>query len=167
MAKKKVASVEVDTVVNNFGGDFLNLYIPIPAWSVADLPVVKMSRLLCEINGFEFPCALRPAEGGDFYITLSKEKAKKSQVVEGSQLKAKLKMDDSEYGFPMPEELTEVLAQDPEGKIVFEAMKPGHRRGYLHYISSAKSVDVRIKRCFQIIERLKEEAWKKSLGDNL
>ena len=47
MAKKKVASVEVDTVVNNFGGDFLNLYIPIPAWSVSDLPVSKMAfRLL-------------------------------------------------------------------------------------------------------------------------
>jgi hypothetical protein len=167
MAKKKVASVEVDTVVNNFGGEFLNLYIPIPAWSVADLPVKKMARMLCEINGFEFPCALRPSEGGDFYISLSKEKAKKSKVMEGLQLKAKLRMDESEYGFPMPEELTEVLSQDPEGKIVFEAMNPGHRRGYLHYIGSAKSVDVRIKRSFQIIERLKEEAWKKKLGDNL
>jgi len=53
MAKKKVASVEVDTVVNNFGGDFLNLYIPIPAWSVSDLPVSKMARMLCDINGDE------------------------------------------------------------------------------------------------------------------
>ena len=167
MAKKKVASVEVDTVVNNFGGDFLNLYIPIPAWSVADLPVAKMSRILCEINGFEFPCALRPSEGGDFYISLSREKSKKSKVIEGSQLRATLRMDESEFGFPMPEELTEVLSQDPEGKIVFDAMKPGHRRGYLHYISSAKSVEVRIKRSFQIVEKVKEDAWKKKLGDNL
>jgi hypothetical protein len=161
MAKKKSTEVIIDTRIIPVNEDFVYWSLPIPAWGVTDLTGGKTARVLCEINGFEFPCALRKSKEGDFYITLSKEKAKKSRCIEGAEVSVKIRLDESEYGFPMPEELAEVFAQDPEGKIAFDSLLPGQRRGWIYHVDSAKSIDVRIKRALDIVEKSKVIYWEK------
>ena len=146
MAKKKSTFIEVTTRIIPTNEDFMFWLLPIPAWSVEELTNGKSTRILCEINGFEFPCALRKSKDGDFSISMSKEKAKKSKCLEGSEVTVKLRLDESEYGFPLPEELAEVFNQDPEGKAAFDSLLPGQRRGWIYHVDSAKSIDVRIKR---------------------
>lgn len=155
MGKVKRKKAEIDTVVADFGTDFLNLYLPVPAWTVKEITDGKMARVIASANGISFPCALRPNREGDFYITLSKEKIKQMGVMPGSPVTVILVPDDSEYGFPVPEEFEELMLQDPEVKAMFDKITPGNRRGWLYYIASAKSVDTRIKRSLEIAEKLR------------
>ena len=73
----------------------------------------------------------------------------------GQKLHATVRKDDSEYGRDMPEELEELLAQDEEAKRLFENAKPVNQRAIIHYIASAKSVQVRIDRSIMMTDRLK------------
>jgi uncharacterized protein YdeI (YjbR/CyaY-like superfamily) len=66
-----------------------------------------------------------------------------------------LRRDDSPYGMPMPEELAEVLAQDPEGDACFHRLTPGRQRTFLYYVSSARAVDTRIKRAIEVAGKAK------------
>ncbi|MGB0176420.1 MAG: YdeI/OmpD-associated family protein, partial [Owenweeksia sp.] len=80
---------------------------------------------------------------------------KEAGLVPGDETRVVLKADTSKYGMPMPEEFEEVLNQDEEGRQLFEELKPGLQRSFLYYIGSAKTIDTRIKRSFQMVERLK------------
>lgn len=111
-------------------------------------------RILCSISGYtEFPCALNPR--GNNYIIIASKALIKSH---------KLKLDipftvcirkDVDNGLLLPEELEEVLDQDEWGKSLFEGLLLGHKRGLIYYIRSAKSVDIRIKRALDIIDKIK------------
>ena len=159
MAKKKqLESISVQTIVEGVDQKLLQFIMPINKAEADILCDGKSTRVICEINGFEFPCALRPRKKGDYFVGLSKEKMKKAKLKEGMQITATFKLDNSEYGFTLPEEFAEILAQDEEGKRAFEACPPSYQRGWLHYITSGKAVDTRIKRGFYILEKAKEKA---------
>ncbi len=161
MAKKKKSVLELDIVIEDYSKEYMALYFVVPQWQADELAAGKSTRVLCTINGYEFPCALRPIKELGYIITLSKEKAKLCKVREGSRAVARIIKDESEYGFPVPEEWEEYLKQDDEIKMMFESLTPGKRRGWLYYIGSAKSVDTRIKRCVQIAEKVREEYYAK------
>jgi uncharacterized protein YdeI (YjbR/CyaY-like superfamily) len=57
--------------------------------------------------------------------------------------------------------MQELLNQDDESRKYWNAMNPGAKRSYLHYVNSGKSIDTRIKRVLIIIERAKELYFKK------
>jgi hypothetical protein len=158
MPKKKLQeTLSVQTIVEGVDQKLLQYIMPVNKAEADILCNGKSTRVICEINGFEFPCALRPRKVGDYFVGLSKEKMKKAKLLEGMQVMATFRLDTSEYGFTLPEEFAEILAQDEEGKRAFEACPPSYQRGWLHYISSGKAVDTRIKRGFYILERAKEK----------
>ncbi len=80
---------------------------------------------------------------------------KEASVEFGQEVMVKLEEDTSEFGMPFPEELQEVLKQEPEGNAKFLALNPGTRRSILYYINSAKTVDTRIKRALDIVHKIK------------
>src|SRR5688572_20719695 len=101
-------------------------------------------RVVCTINGTEsFQCALLPSDG-DFVIVVNKVKRTKLGIGDGDGIDVELKVDDSKYGLPMPEELQEVLNQDPEGDKLFHALTPGKQRSLLYFIGKVKDIDRRI-----------------------
>jgi hypothetical protein len=161
MAKKKKGVLELDIVIENYSKEYMALYFVVPLWQADELAGGKSTRVLCAINGYEFPCALRPIKDLGYIITLSKEKAKLCKVKEGGRAVAYIVKDESEYGFPVPEEWEEYLKQDDELKMMFESLTPGKRRGWLYHIGSAKSIDTRIKRCVLIAEKVREEYYTK------
>ncbi len=111
-------------------------------------------RILCSIKGqAEFPCALNP-RGKDYVIIASLILIKQHGLLSDTPFQITIRTD-LNNGLLLPEELEEVLEQDDWGKQLFEAMLPGRKRGFIYYIRTAKSVDVRIKRALDIIERLK------------
>jgi hypothetical protein len=161
MAKKKKGVLELDIVIEDYSKEYMALYFVVPLWQADELAGGKSTRVLCAINGYEFPCALRPIQDLGYIITLSKEKAKLCKVKEGGRAVAYIVKDESEYGFPVPEEWEEYLKQDDELKMMFESLTPGKRRGWLYHIGSAKSIDTRIKRCVLIAEKVREEYYTK------
>jgi hypothetical protein len=104
---------------------------------------------------FEFQCAIRPKGDGRFYINVGAPLRQQGKFVLGQTLSVQAWKDDSEFGRDMPEELTELLEIDPQGKHLFYASLPSMQRAIIHYISGAKSVQIRIDRAIMMIDRLK------------
>jgi hypothetical protein len=148
--------------VTEVGEQYFNLQLTITARQLPKFATGKLQRVIATVNGFSFPCALRPIKGSkDMYITLSKDKVKKSKVEANTTVDVMLTPDESEFGFPVPEEFAEYLSQVPETKDMFKKLPAGYQRGFLHYIDSAKTLDTRIKRCIHIGNRIREEFLKR------
>lgn len=120
----------------------------------------KTRRVLCSINGAEaFPAALMPW-GEIFYIMMNKKRRAELGLEPGDKVDVVLELDESKYGMPMPEELEEVLRQDPEGDKLFHSLTAGKQRSMMYYIGKLKDVDRRIHASLIFLEHLKNNEGK-------
>lgn len=114
-------------------------------------------RMVIEFdNGMKFHRAIMRNKDGFSYMVLGMSTLKEAKKVPGVEEEVRLSLDNSEFGMPMPEELEEVMRQDPEGKQKFMELKPGLRRSFLYYINGGKTVDTRINRSLKLIDNLKQ-----------
>ena len=117
-------------------------------------------RVVCTINRTEsFQCALLPSDG-DFVIVINKTKRDRLKITAGDEVEVELKADESKYGLPMPEELREVLKQDPDGNRIFHSLTKGKQRSILYFIGKVKDIDRRIHTALIFIEHLKKNDGK-------
>lgn len=117
-------------------------------------------RVVCTLNGAEtFQCALIPNDGG-FFIVVNKQKRDKLKIIPGDSVLVEIKPDESRYGLPMPEELREVLDQDPEGDKLFHALTAGKQRSILYFVGKIKDIDKRIHTALIFIEHIKQNDGK-------
>jgi hypothetical protein len=129
--------------------------IELSASQMKALGVLRKQRLICTVNGkVTFSCGILPRTAGGGYIMFSKKNMKSAGSIPGDTVKLQLVADTSRYGMPMPEELEEVLHQDPEGKIRFEKLTPGKQRNIIHFINSVKASELRIERSLKLIGNL-------------
>jgi hypothetical protein len=113
-------------------------------------------RVICTLNGkVSFPCSLMGNAKGAYKISVNKEHRDKAGIVPGTTCKVRLERDDSEYGIPMPPELTEVLSQDPAGKEFFESMTNGRRRVVVWHVDKVKDTDERIRQALINMDHVK------------
>lgn len=128
-------------------------------------------RVVCNINGVEeYQCAMLPKGSGVYIILVNKARVKKLNLKLGDQLQVSLHKDESEYGLPVPEEFTEVLAQDPAAKAFWEKLTPGKQRTMLYIIAQPKSSDLRIGRALAVAGHLVANNGKinfRALNDDL
>jgi hypothetical protein len=116
----------------------------------------RPARVRCTLNAtVDFQCAIRPMGGGGFYINIGTPIRQAGKLTLGQKLSAKVWKDESEFGRDMPEELTELLEIDEEGKRLFYECLPSKQRAIIYYISGARSIQVRIDRAIMMIGRLK------------
>ena len=114
-------------------------------------------RVFCSVKGSpEFPCALNPRHGR-YVIIASKQLIKKNRLFVDVPFEISIRHD-PDNGLGRPEELDEVLDQDEAVFLAYDALNDGHKRGYIYYISQAKSVDSRIKRALEIANKLKADS---------
>ncbi len=66
-----------------------------------------------------------------------------------------LEPDTSTFGMEVPEELEELLKQDPEGEARFLKLSPGKQRNIIYFVSGVKSSQLRIDRALKLINNLK------------
>lgn len=120
----------------------------------------KSRRVICTIKGGEpFPCALMPW-GEIFYIMVNKQRRTELGLEVGQMVDIVLEKDESKYGMPMPEELQEVMNQDPDGSKFFEELTAGKKRGIMWQISTIKDIDKRIHTALIYIEHIKKNEGK-------
>jgi uncharacterized protein YdeI (YjbR/CyaY-like superfamily) len=89
-----------------------------------------------------------------------------------NKVRVTLEKDKSEYGFKVPMEFEEVLAQDPEGNKRFLSLTKGKRRAIIYLIVQIKSSKKRIDKSLFFIENLKraplgKETMRHALGKDL
>lgn len=123
-------------------------------------------RVVCTINGSEtFQCALLPADA-DFVIVVNKTKRDRLKIVADDKIAVELRADESKYGLPMPEELREVLNQDPEADKLFHSLTPGKQRSVLYLVGKIKDIDRRIHAALVFVGHIKKNEGK-IIGDEL
>ena len=116
----------------------------------------KTKRVICNVNNiFEFQCALIGYGDGTYFINFNQENRKKIEKAELKELNITLKIDNSEYGLPFPEELKELLELDDEGNKHFHNLTKGKQRNLLHIIGKPKSSDIRISKAITVVDYLK------------
>ena len=95
-----------------------------------------------------------PAGNGIYFININAELRKKLKIRQGSKVVASLVPDESEYGMDMPEELKEVLNQDPIGDKYFHSLTKGKQRNLIYIIAKLKSEHKRLEKALVMIDYL-------------
>lgn len=136
-------------------GPMVHHVIHVPEETAAQFRQPKGAvRVLCSVAGkAEFPCALNP-RGDGYIIIASKALISSHKLKHDTPFTVSIRKDLND-GLLLPEELEEVLKQDEWGSSLFDKLLPGHKRGLIYYIRTAKSIDTRVKRALEIIEKLK------------
>ena len=145
-------------------------YFEIPASVVKKIGGIGKQRLICEVNKqLKFQCGLIALGEGKAYISINSKRMKELGLEKGDTVTLILTEDKSEYGADVPEELTELFKQDPEGKRRFELLTPGMQRYILKHIAAVKSVQLKVDLAFTLISNLKQlpqgkETFREILG---
>ena len=115
----------------------------------------EVTRFLFRINDSEeYPRALISTGEGRYYIYLNKEIAKKQQLIVGSEHLISLRADESKYGMPMPEELSEAFVLFPLADEYFHKLTPGKQRTLIYQVAKPKREETRVRKAVQILEYL-------------
>jgi len=154
MAETKILSFSVH--LEPVEGPMVHHVIIVPDKNAKPFLTGKGSaRILCSIGQQpEFPCALIPRHERHVIIA-SKKLIKEHNLQLEVPFNISIRVDPGN-GLELPEEFTEVLAQDEFAFQAYEALNDGGKRGYIYYIRQGKSIDTRIKRSFEISEKLKQ-----------
>ncbi len=136
-------------------------FIPVDAAIGDKIKFDKGSRrIVCTLNGREcFQCALMPYDGS-YFIMVNKKVRASLGIEPGDSVEVEIAKDESRYGLPMPEELREVLDQDPDGDRLFHNLTAGKQRSMLYFIGKFKDIDKRIHTSLIFIEHLKKNDGK-------
>lgn len=135
-------------------------YLTVPKEIARDFTSGRPVRIVCLLNGtYERHGALRSKGEGSFFIGFGKEVVKEAGLSLGEEIHVRMWRDGDDYGLEIPAELHEVFELDPEAKAVWETFTPGRQRSLLIYMRDAKSEQTRIKRAFEIAEKLKTNTF--------
>ncbi len=131
----------------------------------------KMSvRLIATVNKkLSWQCGPMALGKGSAYITISAKRMKELGVKPGDIIHISLVKDESKYGVDVPEELAELLKQDPEGEERFHFLTPGMQRYIINYVGTVKSSRLRVEKAVMLITNLKrlkkgKESFREILG---
>jgi hypothetical protein len=143
-------------IVNSLDSKVWSGHVNVPVDIALELKKRKISRLVCTFNSQEKSHSALMSHGdGSYYILLNNARCKKLGLLIGSQVDVIIEADDSPYGMPMPEEMEELMRQDPEANKYFHALSPGKQRNLLYIIGKPKGSDTRLKKAIGICEYLK------------
>ena len=143
-------------IVDNFNSDLWGHHVLIPLDVSAYILQQKIKRLVCTINGEEtFQCALMPKGDGRYFINLNKERRNRLKLGVGAKVDVVLRVDDSQYGLPMPAEMEELMLIDEEGSRYFHALSAGKQRSLLYIVGKPKGSNIRLQKAWVVLEYLK------------
>lgn len=129
--------------------------LPVPdtvaeAWKQAGI-----RRLAGTVNGHSVRRALQSHADGGSFIILGQDTLKEAGLKLGSTALVGLAPDPKPDALDMPEVFTLVLEQDDAARARWESFPLGRRRSLLHYITSAKQEATRIKRSWELAEKIR------------
>lgn len=121
----------------------------------------KARRVLCSINGKDpFQTGIMPDGDDVFFIKINQQIRRQHNLETGDLVSVTLISDQSEYGFNLPSEFEELMAQDQEGSTYFEALTPGKKRSLIYMIDKLKNMEKRVQKSIIIFEHLKQQKGK-------
>jgi hypothetical protein len=129
--------------------------MPVPTDVAEELLTLGTRRILFFAKGIESRRALQSDGIGGYYVMLGKEILRDLAVGPGAMIEVTLAPDPNPNAVDLCEELEAVLDQDEEFGAFWKGLTPGRQRGLAHYVTTAKSMDTRIKRALEIATKAK------------
>lgn len=151
MTKKNTFRFE--TKLSEIDGVFLKTAIYLPMEVIRKLPAGRVRvKGLC--NGAPFALAVLHLKDGSRYFAVSAALRKAAGVRVGDPVKVSFTIVNPDE-LEIPEELEAVLEQDDDARKAWDKLTTGYQRSLVHYITSVKNVDSRIKRALDLLNRAK------------
>ena len=158
---KAAKSVKFQTELGKLSADYGWHFILVERTIAEKFPFTgKSRRVVCTLNGKVTYQAGLMHYLDDFFISVNKPTRDTLGIEAGDTVDVELKLDDSKYGLPMPDEFREVLDQDPDGDRLFHALTAGKQSSLLYYIGKVKDIDKRIHYALIVVEHLKDNDGK-------
>jgi hypothetical protein len=126
-------------------------YIDIPADIAQQLKPGnrKSFRVKGTLDDFSIAgVAVMPMGEGNFILTLNADMRKGVRKREGAMLKVSIQ-EDVDFKLIVPDDVHECLADDPEALEYFNSLLESHRRYFVNWINSAKTIHTRARRIAQ------------------
>ena len=133
---------------------FMQYILIIPQEIIEKINTKGRVRVEGTMNGTPFALAIQNLKTGEKYFSVSNPLRKAAKIQLSVPVEVKFHLVDPDK-LDIPEELQSVLNEDPEGKAAFEKLTTGYKRSLIHYITSVKNIDSRVKRALELIERAK------------
>lgn len=146
-------SFSFSTKLQSIEGLLAQAAIFLPEAIIKTLPKGRV-RAKGTFNQTPFALGVQYKKDGSRFFVVSLVLRKAAKLKIGDAVDVKFKLVDPEK-VDLPEELEAVLAQDDEAKKAWDKITPGLQRGIIHYITSTKNIDLRIKRSIQMTNRAK------------
>ncbi|MFD1258759.1 YdeI/OmpD-associated family protein [Mucilaginibacter terrae] len=127
------------------------IYIDIPADIAQGLkPGNRKSFRVCgTLDNYPISgVAVMPMGGGHFILTLNAPMRKGVRKREGALLQVSLQ-EDVDFKLVVPDDVYGCLADEPEALEYFNSLPESHRRYFVNWINSAKTIPTRAKRIAQ------------------
>ena len=150
----KVKRYRFESVLEYLSGVISHNGIVLPEKTLEELNHPKRIRIEGTINGTPFNLAIQHIKDGRRFLMVGNTLRKAAKLKAGDKVEVIFNLANPDE-IKLPEELMEVLEQDPEGKAVFSQFTPGLQRSLAHYVTSAKQVDTRIKRALELMDKAK------------
>ena len=157
MIEVQTSLTSVQQDLEAYAGVYHNVFL-IKAAEVQELMQREKnaSRIIFSINGEgRIYRAFMPSGDGNYFILINQEICKKFNLEPEAPVTLQISPDDSEYGMPLPEELSELWAMDEDAYRTFHLLTPGKQRSLIYQIAKPKGADTRVKKAVQISEYLK------------
>lgn len=129
--------------------------LPVPSDVAASFKKAGISRLIATVNGHTYRRALQNHADGDSFIILGRELLKECGLKRGSTATVTLTPDPEPEALDIPDCFTLVLEQDDAARTRWHTFPLGRQRSLLHYITSAKQEATRIKRSWELAEKIR------------
>ena len=151
MARKM--TFRFQTTLSPIDSVFMKSAIFLPQEVIHELPKGRI-RVKGTFNGAPFALAAQHLKDGSRYFSVSGPLRKAARIKIGDPVAVYFKVVDPDK-VDIPEELDAVLSQDPLALQAWEKLTTGYQRSLIHYVTSVKNVDSRIKRALDLLERAK------------
>ena len=120
------------------------------------IPVVAI------VNGKSARVTLVPAGGGRYRLHLNTALRKAARADAGDVVSVELRIDRGSRSLPVPPDLSAGLKRHPKAWHAFQDLSPGHRRHFIQWFDSAKSLAARERRLERAVDALLQRALLRS-----
>ncbi|WP_420572617.1 DUF1905 domain-containing protein [Kordia sp.] len=123
----------------------------------------RATRLICTIDDkVTLQCGLNHLGNGNFYIMLAKRYIKQLDKEAGETISYRITQDPNPLGVEIPEVLEVFLAQDIDGKAIFDKLTDGRKRTLIFSVLRIKNVDKQVETIMKFLQAEHEKMRKKS-----
>ena len=129
-------------------------FLVLPAAASAKLPTRSMVSVEGTLAGQRFQATLEPDGEGSHWLKVEKKLREAAGVATGDTVELVVAPVKEEPEPAVPPDIRKALAAAPEAKAVWTTLTPVARRDWIHWISSGKKAETRVKRIDVAIDKL-------------